>query len=185
RLREATIHAPRLYGFHATLKAPMVLRPGLSESALRSAARDFASRAPRITGLRLQLSQVGRFLALTTTQPSPDLNALAAGCVLSFDAFRRPLQANERARRKPETLTDRQRSYLDRWGYPFVLDDFRFHLTLCSTAEPADLSRLRTVLAPALDSILQEPFAIDAIALVMQPTRDQPFKIVEHYLLGQ
>jgi hypothetical protein len=55
---------------------------------------------------------------------------LAADCVTVFDRFRRPLTPQERNRRIAAGARARQIENLDRWGYPFVFEDFRFHMTL-------------------------------------------------------
>ena len=167
--REALARAPRQYGFHATLKAPMALAPGRNADALLATAEKFAAQVAPVPATTLHLSTIGNFLALTPAQPSPALNTIAAACVMAFDEFREPLQPSDRARRKPETLSTRQRDYLDRWGYPWVLEEFRFHLTLSGAAAP---------------DILVNPVAVDAIAVAMQPTRNDPFRVLEYLPLS-
>src|ERR1700761_3111400 len=121
---------PRKYGFHATLKAPFALAPGKSESELTAACADFA-RAPRaIPVIAPIVNSIGGFIAVVPVKPPDELVQLAADCVCAFDVFRAPLTAEDRARRRPDRLTERQRAYLDRWGYPYVMEGFRFHMTL-------------------------------------------------------
>jgi 2'-5' RNA ligase len=80
-------------------------------------------------------------------------------------------------------LTARQRSHLDRWGYPYVMEDFHFHMTLTG--------RLGDVKREAIRTILQERFAlleittlsIDGIALFRQDDADSRFRIVSHCAL--
>lgn len=178
--RDALVRTPRQYGFHATLKAPMALAPGMTIDGLLAAAENFATRTAPGPVLDLKLSTLGNFLALTPARPSPALDALAADCVMVFDEFREPLQPADRARRKPETLTARQREYLDSWGYPYVLEAFRFHMTLSGAASPDILARLRDGLAPMLEPVLREPFRIDAIAVAGQPARNDAFRVLEY-----
>jgi putative phosphonate metabolism protein len=178
--RDALVRTPRQYGFHATLKPPMALAPGLAVDDLLAAAGRFAARTAPVPALDLRLSTLGNFLALTPAQPSPALNALASDCVAAFDAFREALQPADRARRKPESLTARQCEYLDRWGYPWVMAEFRFHMTLSGAAAPNILARLRDGLAPMLEPVLREPFRIDAIAVAGQPAWDDAFRVLEY-----
>lgn len=167
---------PRKYGFHATLKAPFALAPGRSEADLRKAFAAFAAAAtPRIP---LVVSSISSFIAVIPTSPSAELSALAQTCVEAFDEFRSPLTDHDRARRRPERLTDRQRTYLDRWGYPYVAEEFRFHMTLTGS-----LPRERhEVLVPTLQSmfaaITAAPRPIDRIALFYQADATSRFRIV-------
>lgn len=136
----------RRYGFHATLKAPLRLTPGASlvqfEAAIGALA---ATTAPFDIG-KLIVSTLpagdGRgFVALRPATRSAALEALEARAVRELDAFRAPPSAAEYARRRPERLTERQRGYLDEFGYPYALEEFRLHFTLSDAVErPADLA---------------------------------------------
>src|SRR5690606_12995808 len=120
--------APHRYGFHATLKAPFRLAADRIQAEVVVALHDHAARlAPVLLPEGLALRAEHGFLALMPPAPVPELTALAAGLVRGLDGFRAPLTAAERARRRPETLSPRQRAQLDRWGYPWIFADFRFH----------------------------------------------------------
>ncbi len=117
---------PRKYGFHATLKAPITLAPGKTESELVSALQAFAQMPRTIPVITPVVRAIGSFIAIVPNAPSPDLEALAADCVTTFDDFRAPLTSEDRARRNVAALTDQQISYLDRWGYPTCSRNFAF-----------------------------------------------------------
>src|SRR5262249_30663264 len=51
---------------------------------------------------------------------------------------------HEREQRLSAGLSERQIENLDRWGYPYVFEDFRFHLTLTG---PIDAERRASILA--------------------------------------
>lgn len=165
----------RRYGLHATLSAPFRLAGGRTEEQLLAAADAFAaSRAPVvIPGPRPAV--LGRFRALLATGEQGELDALAAAVVREFDGFRAPLDAADIRRRRPESLTPRQRELLDRWGYPFVLDEFRFHLSL---TDPVPAGR-----AAEIDAALDEHFArvsgidapLTAIAISVESVPGAPF----------
>ncbi|MGY4347900.1 putative phosphonate metabolism protein [Bradyrhizobium sp. GM7.3] len=121
---------PRKYGFHATLKAPMALASDRREVELVAACATFAGRARAIPVIRPVVDSISGFIAVIPGEPVGELQQLAADCARDFDSFRAPLSAEDRARRKPEKLSERQRHYLDRWGYPYVMEEFRFHMTL-------------------------------------------------------
>jgi putative phosphonate metabolism protein len=127
--REQTSEA-RKYGFHATLKAPMSLAPGKTEVELLAACAAFAATPRPVPVIRPVIGSIDGFIAVIPAEPPLELIRLAADCVSEFDSFRAPLSKADRARRNPSQLTPAQRGHLDRWGYPYVMDDFRFHMTL-------------------------------------------------------
>ena len=86
-------------------------------------------------------------------EPSPAMDALASACVRHFELFRAPLTPSDRERRHPDKLTAEQIGMLDAWGYPFVLDQFQFHMTLTSDLEPRDRTRLEPVLLDLLSAV--------------------------------
>ncbi len=129
---------PRRYGFHGTLKPPFRLAPGEDRDALEAALAAFAATRAPVEAGPLAVARLGDFLALVPAEPLADLDALAGAVVEAFEPFRAALTGAEIARRRPERLTGRQRALLARYGYPFVMDEFRFHLTLTGAlASPA------------------------------------------------
>src|SRR5262249_10362685 len=121
---------PRKYGFHATLKAPFRLLPPFTEADLTAELERFSAIPRTLPSIRPTIQSLARFLAVVPEAPSIALDRLAADSVMAFDRFRRPLMSNERERRLDVGLSHRQIENLDRWGYPYVFEDFRFHLTL-------------------------------------------------------
>ena len=111
------------------------------------------------------LLRTGPRLALTPQGDDGPLNALAAQVVEGLDPFRAPLTEAEMARRNPDRLTPRQRALLDAWGYPYVLDEFRFHMTLTGALDPATLDAVTAQLGPRL-TVVPRPFTLDAISLM-------------------
>lgn len=174
--------SPRLYGFHATLKAPIRLAPGRSADGLREALAAFAA-GRRAFALRLGLRSLHGFLALMEAEPSDDLRALADACVVDFDDFRAPMPAEERARRA-KGLDARQGAHLDRWGYPYVLDTFRFHMTLSERLSEADAALVRRTLDPLAAAVCREPVRVDAVTLSVQPEPGAPFVVDRRFPFG-
>jgi putative phosphonate metabolism protein len=177
RLAQVTSE-PRKYGFHATLKAPFRLAPQWSVGQLEDAVRDFAERAvaPRIEGLKL--SAIGRFLALTPVGDTSLLANYAQSVVEAFETFRAELTEEDRRRRLAAGLTDRQQAYLDRFGYPYVADEFRFHMTLTGALDSRDRETIALELSDLYRrSVAAGPVPIDRIALFEQPAPDHAFRI--------
>jgi putative phosphonate metabolism protein len=179
RLHEITAF-PRHYGFHATLKAPFLPAPGLEADALLGDVEAFAA-ARRPFRARLKLDELDGFLALVPAGPSPELDRLAADCVRGFDRFRAPMGEEERARRQPERLSDREREHLERWGYPHVLDLFRFHMTLTGQLDEPERGKVKAVLDHAFGPLLAEPVRVDQLALFTQTHRVAPFRVVARF----
>jgi putative phosphonate metabolism protein len=174
---------PRKYGFHATLKAPMSLAPGKTETELLAACAAFAGTARPIPLIRPVVGSIGGFIAVVPANPPPEIEGLAADCVREFDAFRAPPPPEDRARRNPSMLTARQRSHLDRWGYPYVMEDFRFHMTLTGRLDDAKREPIRAMLQERFALLEITALSIDRIALFRQDDADSRFRIVKHCAL--
>src|SRR5215468_4077744 len=133
---------PRRYGLHATLKPPFALAVGADIAALRATLAAFATGTSAVDLPVLALRHLGRFLALVPSRPCPPVNDLAARCMVEFDRFRHPPPPAELARRRSAGLDAVEEAYLARWGYPYVLDRFRFHVTLTGPLDAAEAARL-------------------------------------------
>lgn len=175
---------PRRYGFHATLKAPFELRDGQSEAALVEALDAFAASATPFDIPEVVVGQLGPFFALVPDAVHPPLEAFATSVVESFETFRAPLSDADMARRRPERLTEPQRDNLMAWGYPYVMDEFRFHMTLTGPVEndlaPIILSELRR----RFSRDERQPLAVDGLALFIEASRGEPFTIHSWRPLG-
>ena len=174
---------PRKYGFHGTLKVPMALAPGKSEDELIAACATFAGAPHAIPTIRPVVDVISGFIAVVPGAASAELERLAADCVRAFDPFRVPLTEEDRARRNPSRLTPRQRDYLERWGYPYVFEEFRFHMTLTGRLDTGcHVSLLDMLRDHFRDTGLRE-LAIDRIALSRQDNSDQRFYIIDSWPL--
>ena len=170
---DALVAEPRRYGLHATLKAPFrLLGP---EEDLEVAVADLARRLRPVWPGNLKLERVGSFLALVPQGDQTALNDMASLIVSFLEPFRMPLTEADIARRNPERLTPNQRALLDRWGYPFVMEEFRFHMTLTG---PCDMAP--EALEPLVQPVLPAEFGIDSICLLKED-RDGMFHLIRRY----
>ena len=174
---------PRKFGFHATLKAPLSLAHGKTEAELLAACESFADTPRPIPVIRAVVSSISGFIAVVPAEPSAELERLAADCVSHFDSFRAPLAAEDRERRNPSKLMQRQREHLDRWGYPYVMEDFRFHMTLTGRLAAEQRESVLTMLRNRFSAIDLNALAIDRIAIFRQDDADSRFRIVKHWKL--
>ncbi len=146
--------APRRYGLHGTLKPPMRLAAGRSADDLVETAAAWAARRPPVALGPLRVAALGPFLALVPVAQPPALVEFAADLVRDLDAFRAPPDEAELARRRRHGLTPRQEALLAAWGYPHVMDELRFHVTLTGPLAPAEAAAVAAAaeahFAPAL-----------------------------------
>lgn len=173
---------PRRYGFHATLKAPFYLATGADEAELIAAFDKFAATPRAIPTITPVVKLLRFFVAIVNDAPNRDLTALADACVTDFESFRAPLSEKDRARRLKSKLTDNQIALLDRWGYPYVFEEFFFHMSLTGriTAEP---QRIAELLAVQFAGIKQHSLTIDRLALLRQNHPAARFVAIRHLAL--
>lgn len=171
---------PRQYGFHATLKAPFRLREGVRATDLEEAAAAFARRHKPFT-IRLGVDELDGFVALRPRSASQALRNLADGCVREFDRFRAPLDDGELARRRQGDLSPLEDQNLVDWGYPYVFERYRFHMTLTRCLKPETREMLKPALGDLFRPLLDQPVTIGSISLFHQADRARNFWLVGHF----
>lgn len=172
---ESLTDKPALYGFHATLKPPFRLAEGRTPAELEATVAELAGTFRAFSLPALRIHRLGRFLALVPATQEPSLNAVAAACVEQLDGFRAPLQADELERRRAADLSARQDELLRAWGYPYVFDEFSFHMTLTRALEDEEGAAAEDALTAALQPMLTPPPPFNALSLMRQPAEGQPF----------
>ncbi|MPZ38432.1 MAG: DUF1045 domain-containing protein [Rhizobiales bacterium] len=183
--REQLTHQPRRYGFHATLKAPFHLSPSHTEAELASALESFAALGRAIPTIKPAIRVLSGFVAIVPHEPCPEVDVLAADCVTLFEAFRAPTSTQERARRLASGLSQSQIDNLDRWGYPYVFGEFRFHMSLTDGVRP---DRRDAILAAIRNAFVRwrgdRPLRINSLTLVRQDHREARFRVVRQAALN-
>ncbi|NIF52135.1 DUF1045 domain-containing protein [Burkholderia sp. Ax-1724] len=167
--------APRRYGWHGTLVAPFRLAPGLAPDDVLATARTWAL-TQHAFDLPVEAATLGDFVALRPADEHGDarIRDVAASALQALDALRAQPSEADLARRLAAPLSERQRSLLLQWGYPYVFDEFRFHMTLSNSLD--DAGERAALLAwwrqrvPALG-----PLSVDHAALFVEPAPDEPF----------
>lgn len=167
----------RRYGFHGTLKPPFRLAEGRSIGELDAAVAQFAAGRPPAVLPQMSLARLGGFFALVPGADAAELHALADEVVTSFDRFRAPATEAETARRSPAALTPRQRELLKAWGYPYVLDEFRFHLTLTDRIPHERRPEVERTLRDWFAPLLGADVPVDALALFTEAEPGAPFQL--------
>lgn len=167
--------APRHYGFHATLKPPFRLAAGHTADALYHDLKAFCKVRKPFETPPLDVGCLGDFIALKPRQPSAPLAQLAEDCVRGFDRFRASAPDAELAKRRKAGLTPRQDELLAQWGYPYVFDEFRFHMTLTGRLADGVRAAYESALRGYFAPVCEAPMRVDGIAVFSQSGPDAPF----------
>ena len=179
------IAEPRRYGFHGTLKPPMRLIDEVSEADFLAAVGRFAATERAFTAAPLMLKSISDFLALVPAGRSTELQDLADRCVVEFDEYRRPAGEEELARRRLNGLSPRQDELLLRWGYPYVLEEWRFHLTLTGRLpDEAERTAIMNVLRQRFGGLVDRPLPVRDLCVFRQSAPEPPFTVLARFRLG-
>ncbi|WP_337995524.1 DUF1045 domain-containing protein [Oleispirillum naphthae] len=171
---------PRRYGLHATLKAPFHLAEGCGEADFLAAAEGFAAAEAPFDLPGLAVGRLGNFLALLPTEPCLALHEMAERCVRGLDGFRAPPTAAELERRRAEALSPRERDHLRAWGYPYVLDSYRFHITLTDSIADAGLrGDLFDAARAFFGSACARAVPVRGICVFAQAAAGAPFMLIQ------
>jgi len=180
----ALTEAPRLYGFHATLKPPMRLRPGVTWSKVLDEAAGLAASVAPFDLPFLRVANLDGFLALRETEPSMPLQALCDLCVAQMEPLRAPPETSELERRRAGCLSAAQEALLRRWGYPYVFGAWSFHMTLTRRLDARERNPYLAAAEHHFARASLEPRRVTTLCLFTQPAPGEPFLIVERLKLG-
>jgi len=175
--------SPRLYGFHATIKPPFRLSNPFDLGDLAKSLEEFAAARKSFECSLAGPSEIGNFIAFVLDYASTEMDSLASEAVEFFDLYRSLLTDEELRKRRSVSLTSRQEENLQNWGYPYVKEDFRFHMTLTNAVKTVALrSRLKEALSDAAQTAgVIGPTEISGLALYEQPGLGMPFKLLRRF----
>jgi len=160
----------RRYAFHATIKSPMALASGKSEAGLAEALATFAAAHVPVAIGKLKLARIDGFLALIPADQPQALTDFAADVVEFFEPFRAEVSAEDKARRNSGgRLSPRHLELLDRYGYPYVMEQFQFHMTLTDRLSDADGDRFEAALRTHLGPLAEAAATLDRLSLYHEP----------------
>lgn len=174
---------PRRYGFHGTIKPPFRLSDGTSPAELLDAAANLATRLQSVRMAGLTMTRLEGFLALIPTDTPAALHEFAAQVVQGLDSFRAPLTDADIARRRPDSLTPRQRELLQAYGYPYVMEQFQFHLTLSGRMEGPTAAAFDAAAQAHFAGLLPQPFVIEDLCLFGEDHSGR-FHLLHRYALS-
>jgi len=174
--------APRRYGWHATLKAPFSLAPDVTGAALHEAMRALGALQRTFIMPSLKVQHIDNFLALVPAQASPEIQGVADACVMTLQPLAQVLPPSEVQRRRGSGLSDEQERMLQQWGYPHVLKQFQFHMSLTGSLTGVSDQDVQLLMAQA-QAIFEglAPTRFDSVALVGEPFAGAAFKLLHRY----
>ncbi|MDR1656170.1 MAG: DUF1045 domain-containing protein [Deltaproteobacteria bacterium] len=163
------------YGFHGTIVAPF--RTNLSAQVLAGTLSWAALRLSpvNLTGLKAMALPNG-FPALALVDPNPELSKIESSLVRLLTPLRLPLNLIEIQSRGQ--LPPKQLEYALQWGYPWVFEYFRFHLTLGDVEDQPMLSERVCRLSKVFTPELLAGEVLDQLSLCVQPSPHDSFKVL-------
>lgn len=174
---------PRKYGLHGTIKPPFHLADGCDPEGLHSAMSALCNDLAPLSLGGLALTRLGGFLALTVTGDTTPMNVLAAHVVKTLDHFRAPPSDTELTRRRRANLSPRQEELLTLWGYPYVMEEFRFHITLTGKMPRDQAEAVRQRILPVIEPLLPRSFSVNSLCLVGEDDNGM-FHLIHRYALS-
>ena len=175
---------PRKYGFHATMKPPFSLASNSTQGELQDAFQAFCATVSPATGGTLKISRLGRFLAMTQDVQSNDVTDLAASTVSHFDKFRAPLSDNDIQKRRQRRLTPEQDALMLRWGYPYVMQEFKFHMTLTGPLQNDEIVSIEQLANTRFQEFIGQSLNIASLALLGEDRDSGRFHVIEKLSLA-
>jgi len=175
--------SPRMYGFHATLKPPFRLAEGQTLEQLGAAIQLLAARIQAFAVPQLSVASLDGFLALRPAAYDAKLGALADACVTELDGFRRPPPPEELSHRRAARLSPRQAELLAQFGYPYVLDQFRFHMTLTELLPRTEANLLGPWLRHYFAAAVAMPLCCEDLCLFVQDGPGEAFRLLQRFPL--
>jgi hypothetical protein len=175
---------PRKYGFHATVKPPFLLASHSTQGELQDAFHAFCATSSPATGGTLKIARLSRFLAMTQDVQSNEVTELAASTVSHFDKFRAPLSDKDIEKRRQRRLTPQQDELLLRWGYPYVMQEFKFHMTLTGPLAANEIGAIEQRTNTLFQEFIGQSSNISSLALLGEDNDSGRFHVIERLSLG-
>ncbi|MGO6998912.1 DUF1045 domain-containing protein [Rhizobium leguminosarum] len=186
-IHEIAFHTagPRRYGFHGILKAPFHLSHDMAESQLLRDLMRFSGTFVPFQIPRIEVARLGNFYSLLPSAPCEQIQYLASAIVQEFDRFRAPLSEAEIERSDPDGLSAAQFANLHRWGNPYVMEEFRFHMPVTGPVNAIDMPRIEPVLRTIFEPVLCEPVTVSNVALMIEEGTGGPFRVHSLHPMGK
>ena len=181
-IKEIT-NTPSKYGFHGTLKAPFSLVPNKTIDDLKLSLSMLSRSIKKFLIPSICLREISGFIAIVPTVQNQSINFLARKCLEGLDCFRDAEPPEILNKRRSAGLSSSEERHLLKWGYPYVLDDFRFHLTMTGKLTPKVSKNVFSVLSSELQAALNAPLPINKICLFGESNINGQFEVIDEFSL--
>ena len=178
------VSRPHKYGFHATIKPPCRLAGTHTLTDVAERLNLFCAQMAPVQADALTVNRLGSFLALTPVGDTDSIGQLAANVVREMDLFRAEPTETEQQKRKRSGMSQQMLRHIEDWGYPHVMDLFRFHMTVTGPVPKADQPGVQDRVWEHFGRSLPEPFVIDSLTLCGEAQDDRFHEISRHDLRG-
>lgn len=174
--------SPSHYGFHATLKPPFTIENADVIEEISLLLETFANSREAFIIPDFEVKMLNSFFCLRPKTVSNQLHSIANELVTQFDHFRLPAGQAELEKRRSSGLTRNQEQMLLKWGYPYVMEEYRFHLTLTGMIEKQFRQAVAQELSERFTSDILESVEFDRISLFLEDNC-QPLHCIAHFPL--
>ncbi|WP_314961012.1 DUF1045 domain-containing protein [Bradyrhizobium cosmicum] len=157
---------------------------GYSVEELERALRAFVTAWPSCPIGPLKIDLLGGFFCAGSCESDSHFAGPCLVCIVEeFDRFRAPLSQGEFQRRLCSPLNEIETTHLVRWGYPYVFDHFRFHMTLTDFVPAESQPEVRRELDTVFGTLLSKEYSIDALSLFVQIHSGADFVVRSQFTL--
>jgi hypothetical protein len=133
----------------------------------------------------LVMQYEGECLAFTLDNPMDAVAAVASHCVQDLRPLSAPLTPVDIARRRRAELSSQQDAYMLQWGYPYVFEEFRWHMTLSGPLTHHSAMQREHFRLGALQHFESlPPMSLDGLALFRESAPGDAFEYVARWPLS-
>lgn len=164
----------------------MRLVDGVDEHALFDMLERLTARTSAFAMPMMEVSTLRDFVAVLPTRPiaaDHPLRRLADACVTQTDGLRLAgSEAELRRRTRSQALDAQEISLLQRWGYPYVFDCWKFHMTLSDSMH--DQTVLERLLAEArrhFAAALADQLMCTSVSVFTESVAGAPFMLTRRF----
>jgi hypothetical protein len=173
--RNALLVKVRRYGWHATIRAPFTPAADVGYDDVHRAVTSVAHACASFA-LPLHVHRLAGFLALRPCVDGVAPKQLATTSLKVLLPLCAP-PSKETLDRRSVGLDADEVALLQSHGYPYVLDRYRFHLTLSAPAIESEEQAMREWLGPRVAEL---PSArVDALSICREVTPGGAFELIE------
>ncbi len=104
----------------------------------------------------------------------------------AFEGYRVPLTEDQVVSYKLNRLTVHQEQMLEHWGYPYVMEEFRFHISVTDRIENlAERKEVMKALEIFATPVLGKPIMVGDIVVFGQASPEEPMLAIERIPFGR